>query len=354
VARWEVGTLKAPEPFVSPPESQEEGGAFGEVTPPRISVIVPCFNAEPYLRDTLRSAQLQEYTSLEIIVVDDGSTDRSAEIVEREFPGIRLVRTPQRGPGAARNLGTKLSRGQFVQYLDADDLLCPGKLRRQVEALEGSGADVAYGDWQRLEPRVTGGCAPGAIVKRRLTRPEIDLFTDFWCPPAAYLFRRDTVERIGGWNERLKIIQDARFALDCALHGATFVLCRGMLAQYRVHSSGSVSTRDPLALVRERFDNAAEVESWWRAHGGLVGDRAEALIRVYGGVARAAFGLDPVTFEESLSALNRLSPGYVPAAPWRLLVASRVLGYRRAEAVARQYRHARHAFRRLPGLAGGQ
>ena len=85
--------------------------------------------------------------TLQVIVVDDGSQDDSAEVVRRRFPAAELIVTPNGGPSVARNIGTARSRGNFIQYLDADDILAPGKLIQQVRCLEASHADVAYGPW---------------------------------------------------------------------------------------------------------------------------------------------------------------------------------------------------------------
>jgi glycosyltransferase involved in cell wall biosynthesis len=311
----------------------------GERSEPLVSVIIPCFNAEAWILDTLRSVADQGVTDVEIVVVDDGSTDASASIVQREFEGVVLVRTSNLGASHARNLGTEKARGSFFQYLDADDLLAPGKLRVQLDALEATNGDVAYGGWQELHGRTSGGSFPGRVVDRQIEgEPELALFSDFWCPPAAYLFRREVVERVGGWNEKLPIIQDARFALDCALQGARFVYCPGVMAHYRVHPSSSLSGRDPIAFVRDCLRNANEVEAWWMERGGLSPKRRGALVKVYSYVARASFERDRPTFEGAYRRLEILSPGYVPTDPWHLAAAAHVLGYRRAEAVAVWYR----------------
>ena len=134
-----------------------------------------------------------------------------------------------------------------------------------------------------------GAFEPGPVVSRQIDGPaEIALFTDFWCPPAAYLFRREIVDKVS-WNLGLPVIQDARFVLDCALRGARFVYTPGIVAQYRVHQSGSVSSRDPIAFVRDCLRNSTEVEQWWMEHGGTTPARRKALLQTYGYVARASF-----------------------------------------------------------------
>lgn len=306
-----------------------------------VSVVIPCFNARDSIREALGSVASQNLALGEVIVVDDGSVDESAEIIAREFDWVRLVRTPNRGPSAARNLGTAMATGKFIQYLDADDLLAPGKLQTQIAALENARAGVAYGDWQKLIPSHAGAFQPGPVISRKIEGPpELALFTDFWCPPAAYLFRREIVEKVS-WNRGLPVIQDARFALDCALYGARFVHTPGIAAYYRVHKSGSVSSRDSLAFVRDCLKNAIEVERLWTLHGGITPERRKALLQVYAYPARASFENDRPTFDTACAALERLKPGYAPEAPRHLAIVSRLAGYRRAESLALAYRKAK-------------
>lgn len=308
-----------------------------------VSVVIPCFNAAPWIRETLQSVVAQRLDNLEVIVVDDGSTDASDEIIRTEFGFASLVRTTNQGASHARNLGTSLASGSFLQYLDADDMLAEGKIRAQIAALESSGADVAYGDWQKLISS-GDGFAPGEVVARKLTQePALDLFGSFWCPPAAYLFRRAIVDKVGSWNPRLPIIQDARFALDCALHGGRFEYVNGVMAHYRVHASGSLSRRSSQAFHRDIYRNAQEVESWWREHGGLTEDRKRAVVSCLSYVARSTYRRDEATFEAAVADLERLSPGYAPEGPLHMKVASKLIGYRRAEGVAACYRRAKQS-----------
>jgi glycosyltransferase involved in cell wall biosynthesis len=310
-----------------------------------ISVIVPCFNAQAYIREALASVADQGMDDVEIIVVDDGSTDESAALVEREFPHARVLRTTNCGPSHARNVGTELASGRFIQYLDADDMLAPGKLRVQVRALEESGADVAYGDWQKLIPRQQGGWTRGQRVSQELREPEFDLLADFWCPPAVYLFGRSVVERSGGWNEDLPLIEDVRFLIDCTLAGARFVRCPGCMAYYRAHLSGSLSTHNLVDFVRTALQNDRGIEELWRRNGGITEVRKAALVHAYSAVARKAFEYDRGIFEQAYAEVQKLSPGYVPHSPRYLRLASLAVGYRHAEALALWYRRSKRLLR---------
>jgi len=311
----------------------------------KISVIIPCYNAENWIQETLESVFKQEGEfKLEIIVVDDGSTDRSVDIIESEFHEVNLIQIEKQGPSKARNIGTQESKGQYLQYLDADDLLAPGKLKKQIDLLEKTGADVSYGNWQKLEKNNNEQYYKSDVVRRELISPEIDLFGTFWCPPAVYLFKRSIVEKVGGGNENLPIIQDARFALDCALHGAKFEYVDEVVAYYRVHDSNSVSTRNNISFVKDCFVNACEVESWWIKNGGLTKERKDALKYAYSYVARASFEKDKETFNLAYNYLEKLFPNYLPEKPYLLFILSKLIGYQRAEYVAMNYRNLKKYF----------
>jgi len=326
-----------------------------DIKRPRISVIIPCYNAGAWIKETLESVVSQEIENIETIVVDDGSTDNSAQVITQYFPQVTILQTTNQGPGHARNTGTRACKGELVQYLDADDLLAPGKLAIQAQALRETGADIAYGKWQKLVRGAGGNFEPGQVSGSPLTDAEINFFNgSAWAPPAAYLFRKSFVERIGGWNEKFAIIQDARFLLDCALNNAQFIFCDVIMAYYRVHAANSVSTRDPAGFARECMVNATQTQAWWSAHGGITQNRREALLRIYETIARMSFKKDTALFQEAYDALTRLDPHYLPLGRVPLRCVSILTGYKNAEACAYWYRNMKDKFRRLCGLNRGE
>ncbi|MBX7221286.1 MAG: glycosyltransferase [Blastocatellia bacterium] len=282
--------------------------------PPLISIIIPCYNAERFVAETIRSVLGQTWPRREVIVVDDGSKDGSAEVIRSFGAEIKPLFGPNQGASHARNRGTVAAQGEFIQYLDADDLLEPDALEKRWQALQAHSADVAYADWQRLEEGEAGGFGPGEIVSRTIedihVDPEIALFTQFWSPPAALLYRRTLVDRIGGWNTALPIIQDARFAQDAALQGGKFIHVPGVGAWYRVHRGASLSRRDPGGFVRDVFTNSCQIETWWEEHGGISEERRKALVATYDYTARTLFRTDYSLFQENLRRLRRIDPGF--------------------------------------------
>ncbi|MBB4526533.1 UNVERIFIED_ORG: glycosyltransferase involved in cell wall biosynthesis [Rhizobium sophorae] len=116
---------------------KDQGNGFNS-SQPLVSVVIPAFNASPYIERTLRSATRQTYRALEIIVIDDGSSDNTAKLIEQMAlvdPRIRLLSTSNYGVAAARNTGIQASTGRFVAFLDADDLWHETKIEKQVNAL---------------------------------------------------------------------------------------------------------------------------------------------------------------------------------------------------------------------------
>lgn len=116
---------------------------------PKISVVIPCFNAAPYISAAIQSALAQDWPDLELVVVDDGSSDGSAELVQCMFPTVTLIRQANQGVAIARNSGIANAQGEWIAFLDADDIWLPSKLQRQWALLQATpGARMAYTAWQ--------------------------------------------------------------------------------------------------------------------------------------------------------------------------------------------------------------
>lgn len=116
----------------------------------KISIITPCYNAEPYIARTIQSIQNQTITDWEMIIVDDGSNDNSADII-KDFASkdarIKLFQKENGGSASARNMGLALAQGEFIQFLDADDTIEPTKIERQITLMEQELLDVTYSDY---------------------------------------------------------------------------------------------------------------------------------------------------------------------------------------------------------------
>jgi len=276
-----------------------------------ISVVIPCYNGSSSLRTAVESALSQSYSDKEVIIVDDGSTDHSAEIIGSFGPVVIAGFQHNQGASAARNHGTRLARGEYIQYLDADDMLAPDTLEKRLAALEKTGADIAYTDWQLFTTAACGSICHADVVELPLDRLGDDAeaacaSSTFWAPPAAILYRRWVVDRIGQWNTRLPVIQDARFLFDAARVGARFTRVEGIGALYRI-SDDSLSRRSSERFIRDCYVNATEIEAIWQDSGQLTEVRRQELIRIWHYIATGAFRANLPEFGEACRHLRMVS-----------------------------------------------
>lgn len=309
---------------------------------PRTSVVIPCYNAARWIGEAVRSVVVQD-DILEVIVIDDGSTDESAAVAEGEGGRLlRLIRQTHSGASRARNVGTAAARGAFVQYLDADDVLCPGTVAARLAALDATGADVAYTDWVKWELTSDGLFREGETLRRVLgPRPEVDLLNGSWWPPGALLYRRAIVDRVGPWREDLPIIQDARFHQDAACAGAQFVHVPGVGVRFRRHGTSSLSRRDPDGFLEDCFRNARQFEDDWAQAGALDPERRRALARVFANVARGSFPTNRRRFFEAIRRARSVDPSFVSESPASLRLLSLLVGVTQAEYAAGWWRRGR-------------
>lgn len=218
----------------------------------RVSCIVPAYNAEPYVRETIESARAQTLNPCEIIVVDDGSTDRTAEIVAALPAPVRLLRQEHAGQQAARNLGATAATGQLLAFLDADDLWDPEKLRLQVDLLRAHPpATVIFAHarnfWSgELE-------AQGARLQDEwVARPFAAIFA------SSMLVPRDLFERVGGFAVALHHGEVAEWLDRARAAGAGVAVHPAVLLRRRIHAgnmSRSAAARDEFfALLKTRID----------------------------------------------------------------------------------------------------
>lgn len=199
----------------------------------RVSVVMPCHNGEPFLDEALRSIAAQTRPPHEVIVVDDGSTDRSAEIAARH--GATVIRQPCRGDGAARNAGIRAASGDVVASLDADDRWLPHHLERVCALLEDHpDAAAAFGAVQQFGDRseyIRGWVPEGAPVM--LVEAA---FKDWLHTTIGSIVRREALERIGGFDERERFAKDFDLWLRLA-RTERFVATHEVTAEYRRHAS---------------------------------------------------------------------------------------------------------------------
>jgi glycosyltransferase involved in cell wall biosynthesis len=214
---------------------------------PLVSILIPAYNAEKWIAYTLQSALAQTWPRKEIIVVNDGSTDRTPEIVQRfASKGVMMCSTENRGLSAAQNQAFQLSRGDYIQWLDADDLLAPDKIERQLAALrESDGKRILLSSpWAPFYYRtrhtkfvrnsVWQDLSPVEWLLRKLSE-------NLHMQNATWLVSRELTEAAGPWDTRLHYDQDGEYFARVLLasEGTRFVPGTGIF--YRASPSNRIS-----------------------------------------------------------------------------------------------------------------
>ncbi|SDF75093.1 Glycosyl transferase family 2 [Limimonas halophila] len=181
---------------------------------PLISVIVPCFNQADYLPEAIQSILDQSYAPIEMIVVDDGSTDDSAHLAE-QIDGVRVIRQTNRGSAAARNTGFAASHGDYIVFLDGDDRLLPDAIQTAIEhavaAAWGSAqhAPFVFGRFRRITVdgkaiRLQPPRSPSLTYRTLLRGASVG-------PPGVALFPRELVTAVGGFDPKIRYAEDLDF-----------------------------------------------------------------------------------------------------------------------------------------------
>jgi glycosyltransferase involved in cell wall biosynthesis len=214
---------------------------------PLASIVIPAYNAERYLGEAIESALAQDYAPVETIVVDDGSSDRTAEVA-RSHEGVTVIEQENAGPAAARNRGFTASGGAFVAFHDADDMMPPEKLSVQIgEMLADPAIGCVLAEQELLieEGTELPFWAEGSPVPTVMpARPE-ELAGEPDVHPMTMVVRREVFERVGGFDEEMRAAEDFDWMLRAAEAGVEFARLSRVLLRRRVHPASL--TQDAVA-----------------------------------------------------------------------------------------------------------
>ncbi len=205
-----------------------------------VSVIISTYNRADLLPDAIESLLNQTYVPDEIVVVDDGSTDNTSDILALYAPSVIAITQPNRGPSAGRNVGLRIATGDLIAFLDSDDTLHSNSIERRVQILNTHPAyRVVYTDVTLVDMNTSELLGTYAQTRRGF-RPSGDVFFHQTCynlaPIHAFMFYRTCLEQIGLFDEALHYHEDADFWQRMASH-YDFIYLNESLASYRVHNS---------------------------------------------------------------------------------------------------------------------
>jgi len=228
---------------------------------PLVTVVTPCHDAEAFVAETIESVLAQDWPAVEHVIVDDASTDGSWAVVEAyaaRFPDrVRALRLAgNRGGSHARNRGAELARGEFLMFLDADDVISPDTLSALVEAVRDRPGSIGACACMELRRGPDGRWAE---VPREMPVPDSDtdlyralLELTAWAPTCSVLWRRDVYDRTGGWDETMARDQDTDIMIRAYSGGARLVRAAGGTGFYRIFEGSRSSVSSGVSEARFR------------------------------------------------------------------------------------------------------
>ncbi len=288
-----------------------------------VSVIVPAYNAERWIATALRSVFAQTWRPLEVVVVDDGSSDATAGVVEDAFArfaaasdvATHLIRhETNRGAPAARNTGTRHARGELLRFLDADDWLTSDSVERHAAAMAADPAvELACGTVQSIfltdagSTYVAGALAPvgeasADPLEEVLRRPGVAAY------PLRFTFRRPLFERVGGFNETLQRAQEYDLVARMLLHEPKLWRQAELCGYYRHHDGERISTRGDAVTATVMIGVADNLVQQLESRGMLTAPRRAAAARlIYLAAVRPALLAKRYDIAETAMAVARVT-----------------------------------------------
>lgn len=224
---------------------------------PVVSIVIPAYNLGRYLGEAIESILNQDYPNIERIVLDDGSSDNTRDVLKHYTSQVYAESQGNMGQAKTLNKGWRMSKGEILAFISADDALLPGAVSKAVTCLDANpDAVLTYSDFKLIDG--------DSRAIRRVRTPEFDyedMLVNGSCPPGpGAFFRRSAFETVGPWDESLKIMLDYDYWLRLGLRGR-FIRIPEVLALYRVHDASQTfagfdesKAQEPVSIVARMFE----------------------------------------------------------------------------------------------------
>ena len=218
---------------------------------PLVSILIPLYNAEKYFSETMESLLEQTYKNIEVIIVDDGSTDGSLALAKKYedlYDQVKVYTQKNSGASVARNKALAQSKGTYIQYFDADDIMHPEKISSQINALRGYGFQeeiVATGKWVKFFNTIESISSKKQIINRSYNDMLLFLKESWeneeYIIGQSWLIHKKINEKIGGWNTRISVNDDGEFFAKVAYNATKIIYVENSLVFWRQDNSASLS-----------------------------------------------------------------------------------------------------------------
>ncbi len=225
---------------------------------PEISVIIPCYNRASLVGETIENVIRQSLPPAEIIVVDDGSTDASVEVIRSFGSKVKLIQQANQGPGAARNAGLNMASGEFIQFQDSDDLFSLNKLEAQSKLLEQTGADIVFSPWVKL--KIDGRLVSLERHVLQQAMPPGKLSLPCWWLRGwstvfqSLMFRKSFLDRVGFYRTDLMPSEDTELFFRMLTSAPRVAFTAEALMLYREHSLNKITQDQGTSASRRVVD----------------------------------------------------------------------------------------------------
>jgi glycosyltransferase involved in cell wall biosynthesis len=304
---------------------------------PKVSILIPCYNADRWIAQAIQSALDQTYPHKEVIVVDDGSTDRSLEVIQSFGDRIRWETQPNQGGNKTRNRLLELSTGDWLQYLDADDYLLEDKIENQIQfLLKVPNIDIVYSPsileyWEN-------DCSKAEILPIPEPHDPWILLTRWFLPQTGSpLWKKQAILDVGKWKSDQPCCQEHELYLRLLMAGKTFEYCADAGSIYRQWSEGTLCKKDKPETQKQRLLIKDRLEDYLRQKMLLTPDRQHAINQARFECARMIWLSDRQWAEKLVEKIRLREPNFVPtgyAAPPSYRLTYKLLGFSIAEQLA--------------------
>jgi len=316
---------------------------------PLVSILIPCFNAAPWLHRSIETALAQTWPVKEVIVLDDGSTDNSIEIIRRYTGRVRTATQPNGGQNVSRNHLTELSRGEWLVYLDADDELALDSVEKKMA--HSAHADAIYGAHEVATFVGTAKSRFSILPAIEFDDPIAASFGWGFPNTSAFMFRRRALLEVGGWNTAIKNCTDYDLYFRLLLKGKRFRAANDSMSLYRQWSVNQAVYQDPLRKSRTRLQLIWNVAKDLAANAHLTNARKAAFESAAFGVIRMIARISLKEAAKQHADLIDWDPTFRPLACTRSYqFAYRLVGFEFAEKFAALVRDLNPLKKPQPGV----
>ena len=305
--------------------------------PPKVSILIPCYNAERWIAQAIDSALQQTYLNKEVIVVDDGSTDSSLDIIKQFEGAIRWKASVNQGGNAARNRLLAMSTGEWLQYLDSDDYLLPNKIENQINFIQkNSNVDIVF------SPSLIEYCDSTLHRQevRNIPRPHDPwiLLARWYLPQTGSpLWRKQAIEAVGKWKPDQPCCQEHELYLRLLKSDKRFAYFADAGSVYRQWSEKTVCKKNKPEVFRQRLAIEDDLEMHLIATGQMNRDRQWAINQARFECARLIWLFDQRWAKQVAAKIQQQQKNFVPAgasAPNHYRAVYQLLGFSPAEKLA--------------------